>query len=145
MLCMCVGRTKTQDYNKTVYTGGGSQQSKGQNISNPPPSGTGSDISSSMYGNKSHAALNKVNVSRKLSLIVWCPSPGRSLIFLLCFAFAHSSRTRNNRSTREHRHHSIWQEPKQQVLHRKPTANNYTFKPCRLHYTTWACISKSIR
>lgn len=51
-----------QDYNKTVYSGSGSQQSKGQNISNPPPTGTGSDISSSMYGNKSHAALNKVNV-----------------------------------------------------------------------------------
>lgn len=56
-------KKKTQDYNKTVYSGSGSQQSKGQNISNPPPSGTGSDISSSMYGNKSHAALNKVNVS----------------------------------------------------------------------------------
>lgn len=52
-----------KDYNKTVYAGSGSQQSKGQNISNPPPSGTGSDISSSMYGNKSHVALNKVNVS----------------------------------------------------------------------------------
>lgn len=51
-----------QDYNKTAYPGSGSQQSKGQN-SNPPPSGTGSDISSSMYGNKNHAALNKVNVS----------------------------------------------------------------------------------
>lgn len=54
--------TKQKDYNKTVYSGSGSQQSKGQNISNPPPSGTGSDISSSIYGNKSHAALNKVNV-----------------------------------------------------------------------------------
>lgn len=51
-----------QDYNKTAYPGSGSQPSKGQN-SNPPPTGTGSDISSSMYGNKNHAALNKVNVS----------------------------------------------------------------------------------
>lgn len=52
-----------QDYTKSAYPGSGGQQSKGQNVSNPPPSGTGSDISSSMYGNKSHAALNKVNVS----------------------------------------------------------------------------------
>lgn len=52
-----------QDYNKSAYPGSGNQQSKGQNVSNPPPSGTASDISSSMYGNKSHAALNKVNVS----------------------------------------------------------------------------------
>lgn len=52
-----------QDYSKSAYPGSGGQQSKGQNVSNPPPSGTGSDISSSMYGNKSHAALNKVNVS----------------------------------------------------------------------------------
>lgn len=53
----------TQDYNKTAYPGSGTQQSKGQNVSNQPPSGTGSDISSSMYGNKNHAALSKVNVS----------------------------------------------------------------------------------
>lgn len=53
-----------QDYSKNAYAGSGGQQSKGQNVSNPPPSGTGSDISSSMYGNKSHAALNKVNVSQ---------------------------------------------------------------------------------
>lgn len=57
-----LGQT-TQDYNKTAYPGSGTQQSKGQNVSNQPPSGTGSDISSSMYGNKNHAALSKVNVS----------------------------------------------------------------------------------
>lgn len=54
-----------QDYNKGAYPGTGvGQQSKGQNVTNPPPSGTGSDITSSMYG-KSHVALNKVNVSLK--------------------------------------------------------------------------------
>lgn len=53
----------TQDYSKGAYPGTGvGQQSKGQNVTNPPPTGTGSDISSSMYG-KSHVALNKVNVS----------------------------------------------------------------------------------
>lgn len=53
----------TQDYNKGAYPGTGvSQQSKGQNVTNAPPSGSGSDISSSMYG-KSHVTLNKVNVS----------------------------------------------------------------------------------
>lgn len=50
-----------QDYNKNAYASSGGQQSKGQNVTNPPQSGTGSDISSSMYG-KSHVALNKVNV-----------------------------------------------------------------------------------
>lgn len=50
----------TQDYNKGGYPGTG-QQSKGQTVSNPQPAGTGSDITSSMYG-KSHVALNKVNV-----------------------------------------------------------------------------------
>lgn len=53
----------TQDYSKGAYPGTGvGQQSKGQNVTNAPPSGTGSDITSSMYG-KSHVALNKVNVS----------------------------------------------------------------------------------
>lgn len=52
----------TQDYSKGAYPGTGvGQQSKGQNVTNPP-TGTGSDITSSMYG-KSHVALNKVNVS----------------------------------------------------------------------------------
>lgn len=53
----------TQDYNKGSYPGTGvGQPSKGQSVSNAPPSGTGSDMSTSMYG-KSHVALNKVNVS----------------------------------------------------------------------------------
>lgn len=55
----------TQDYSKGAYPGTGvGQQSKGQNVTNPP-TGTGSDITSSMYG-KSHVALNKVNVSKVL-------------------------------------------------------------------------------
>lgn len=54
-----------QDYTKSAYPGTGvGQQSKGQNVSNPPPTATGSDITSSMYG-KSHVALNKVNVSEQ--------------------------------------------------------------------------------
>lgn len=62
-----------QDYNKGAYPGTGvGQPSKGQNVTNPPPSGTGTDISSAMYG-KSHVALNKVNVSG----IVFC-------FFLIC-------------------------------------------------------------
>lgn len=54
----------TQDYNKGSYpgTGVGQPGSKGQGVSNAPPSGSGSDMSTSMYG-KSHVALNKVNVS----------------------------------------------------------------------------------
>lgn len=59
----------TQDYSKGAYPGTGvGQQSKGQNVTNPPPTGAGSDISSSMYG-KSHVALNKVNVSY---ILRWC-------------------------------------------------------------------------
>ncbi|KAJ6643228.1 Protein lingerer, partial [Pseudolycoriella hygida] len=57
----------TQDYSKGAYPGTGvGQQSKGQNVTNPPPTGTGSDITSSMYG-KSHVALNKVNSYDKQS------------------------------------------------------------------------------
>lgn len=56
----------TQDYSKGAYPGASvGQQSKVQNVTNPPPAGTGSDISSSMYG-KTHVALNKVNVSEFL-------------------------------------------------------------------------------
>lgn len=55
-----------QDYNKGTYpgTGVGQPGSKGQgSVTNAPPgTGTGSDMSTSMYS-KSHAALNKVNVS----------------------------------------------------------------------------------
>lgn len=61
----------SQDYSKSgggyQSAGVGQQQSKGQSVNNPQQSGTGSDISSSMYG-KSHGALNKVNVSRRRSL-----------------------------------------------------------------------------
>lgn len=57
-----------QDYNKSSYASSGAQQSKGQNVTNPPQSGAGSDISSSMYG-KGHVALNKVNVSISILLI----------------------------------------------------------------------------
>lgn len=53
----------TQDYSKGAYAGTGvNQQTKSQTVSNNPQGGTGSDISSSMY-NKTHVALNKVNVS----------------------------------------------------------------------------------
>lgn len=53
-----------QDYSKSGYQSAsvGQQQSKGQSVNNPQQSGSGSDITSSMYG-KSHVALNKVNVS----------------------------------------------------------------------------------
>ena len=47
------------DYNKTAYQSAG-QQTKGHSSANP--TGTNSDIASSMY-NKSHVTLNKVNVS----------------------------------------------------------------------------------
>ncbi|XP_055317278.1 protein lingerer [Sitodiplosis mosellana] len=69
-----LGQT-TQDYNKTAYQGSGTQQSKGQNVSNQPPSGTGTDISSSMYGNKNHAALSKVNSYEKGSFHSNTPPP----------------------------------------------------------------------
>lgn len=54
-----------QDYSKSGYQSGGvgQQQSKGgQSVNSQQQSSSGSDISSSMYS-KSHAALNKVNVS----------------------------------------------------------------------------------
>jgi hypothetical protein len=64
----------TQDYNKAPYASSGvGQQSKGQTVSNPQ-SGTGSDITSSMYG-KSHAALNKVNSYEKQSFHSGTPPP----------------------------------------------------------------------
>lgn len=74
-----------QDYNKSGYPGVGQinsgvgQQSKGQNVSNQQLTGTGTDLNSSMYG-KSHAALNKVNVS--LIESVNC-----QLIILIVFTF----------------------------------------------------------
>lgn len=70
-----------QDYNKSGYVSSGGQQSKGQNVTNPPQSGAASDISSSMYG-KSHVALNKVNVSH-LSLLMWTPNQLITFTFYL--------------------------------------------------------------
>uniref|UniRef100_A0A336K4P2 Protein lingerer n=1 Tax=Culicoides sonorensis TaxID=179676 RepID=A0A336K4P2_CULSO len=65
----------TQDYNKTPYASSGvGQQSKGQTVSNPQTGGTGSDITSSMYG-KSHGALNKVNSYEKQSFHSGTPPP----------------------------------------------------------------------
>lgn len=84
----------TQDYNKGGYPGTG-QQSKGQTVSNPQPAGTGSDITSSMYG-KSHVALNKVNVRQ---IFLFYKTFGDNI-----FAFSHMI---NNRSIREHLHRSI--------------------------------------
>lgn len=93
-----------KDYNKTVYAGSGGQQSKGQNISNPPPSGTGSDISSSMYGNKSHVALNKVNVS-VLQIITWLNGIKKyNVIYHFDCHWMLSSRMRNNRFIQELHH-----------------------------------------
>uniref|UniRef100_A0A1L8DI37 Protein lingerer n=1 Tax=Nyssomyia neivai TaxID=330878 RepID=A0A1L8DI37_9DIPT len=65
----------TQDYSKNPYPGSGvGQQSKGQNVNNPPQAGTGSDISSSMYS-KGHVALNKVNSYDKQSFHSGTPPP----------------------------------------------------------------------
>uniref|UniRef100_A0A6B2EFL1 Protein lingerer n=1 Tax=Phlebotomus kandelakii TaxID=1109342 RepID=A0A6B2EFL1_9DIPT len=65
----------TQDYSKSAYPGSGvGQQSKGQNVNNPPPSGTGSDITSSMYS-KTHVTLNKVNSYDKQSFHSGTPPP----------------------------------------------------------------------
>ncbi|XP_059614649.1 protein lingerer isoform X5 [Phlebotomus argentipes] len=65
----------TQDYSKSAYPGSGvGQQSKGQNVNNPPPAGTGSDITSSMYS-KTHVALNKVNSYDKQSFHSGTPPP----------------------------------------------------------------------
>jgi hypothetical protein len=69
-----IGQT-AQDYSKGGYPGTGiGQQSKGQTVSNPQSAGTGSDISSSMYG-KSHVALNKVNSYDNKSFHSGTPPP----------------------------------------------------------------------
>lgn len=52
----------SQDYTKGAYPSSVNQQTKSQNVANPPQTGTSSDITSSMYS-KGHVALNKVNVS----------------------------------------------------------------------------------
>ncbi|CAD7076827.1 unnamed protein product [Hermetia illucens] len=67
----------TKDYNKGYIeypASGVGQQSKAQNVTNPPQASSGSDISSSMYG-KSHVALNKVNSYEKQSFHSGTPPP----------------------------------------------------------------------
>lgn len=68
-----------QDYGKSGVgyqsAGVGQQQSKGgQSVNNPQQSGSGTDISSSMYG-KSHVALGKVNSYEKQSFHSGTPPP----------------------------------------------------------------------
>ncbi|XP_046865840.1 protein lingerer isoform X3 [Drosophila willistoni] len=64
----------TQDYSKGGYSSSVNQQSKTQAVSNQPQSGTGSDLTSSMYG-KGHVALNKVNSYEKQSFHSGTPPP----------------------------------------------------------------------
>lgn len=61
----------TQDYSKGGggYSSSVNQQSKTQTVSNQSQAGTGSDLTSSMYG-KGHVALNKVNVRMVMSRTV---------------------------------------------------------------------------
>lgn len=60
------------------------QQSKTQAVSNQSQAGTGSDLTSSMYG-KGHVALNKVNVRMVISRAVdherGSPDPFRTKTF----------------------------------------------------------------
>ncbi|KRF80086.1 uncharacterized protein Dvir_GJ22126, isoform F [Drosophila virilis] len=64
----------TQDYSKGGYSSSVNQQSKTQTVSNQPQAGTGSDLTSSMYG-KGHVALNKVNSYEKQSFHSGTPPP----------------------------------------------------------------------
>ncbi|XP_055839689.1 protein lingerer isoform X9 [Episyrphus balteatus] len=64
----------TQDYTKGAYPSSVNQQTKSQNVTNPPQAGTGSDITSSMYG-KGHVALNKVNSYEKQNFHSGTPPP----------------------------------------------------------------------
>ncbi|XP_055921487.1 protein lingerer isoform X6 [Eupeodes corollae] len=64
----------TQDYTKGAYPSSVNQQTKSQNVANPPQAGTGSDITSSMYG-KGHVALNKVNSYEKQNFHSGTPPP----------------------------------------------------------------------
>ncbi|KAH8257849.1 hypothetical protein KR038_002141 [Drosophila bunnanda] len=67
----------TQDYSKGGgggYSSSVNQQSKTQTVSNQSQAGTGSDLTSSMYG-KGHAALNKVNSYEKQSFHSGTPPP----------------------------------------------------------------------
>lgn len=64
----------SQDYTKGAYPSSVNQQTKSQNVTNPPQAGTGSDITSSMYG-KGHVALNKVNSYEKQNFHSGTPPP----------------------------------------------------------------------
>ncbi|KAH8372680.1 hypothetical protein KR009_002830 [Drosophila setifemur] len=64
----------TQDYGKGGYSSSVNQQSKTQAVSNQSQAGTGSDLTSSMYG-KGHVALNKVNSYEKQSFHSGTPPP----------------------------------------------------------------------
>ncbi|XP_017472785.1 PREDICTED: protein lingerer isoform X3 [Rhagoletis zephyria] len=64
----------SQDYTKGAYPSSVNQQSKSQNVANPPQTGTSSDITSSMYG-KGHVALNKVNSYEKQNFHSGTPPP----------------------------------------------------------------------
>ncbi|XP_032306203.1 protein lingerer isoform X4 [Drosophila ananassae] len=64
----------TQDYGKGGYSSNVNQQNKTQTVSNQSQAGTGSDLTSSMYG-KGHVALNKVNSYDKQSFHSGTPPP----------------------------------------------------------------------
>nr|XP_017025217.1 protein lingerer isoform X10 [Drosophila kikkawai] len=66
----------TQDYSKGGggYSSSVNQQSKTQTVSNQSQAGTGSDLTSSMYG-KGHVTLNKVNSYEKQSFHSGTPPP----------------------------------------------------------------------
>ncbi|XP_054736612.1 protein lingerer isoform X11 [Anastrepha obliqua] len=64
----------SQDYTKGAYPSSVNQQTKSQNVANPPQTGTSSDITSSMYG-KGHVALNKVNSYEKQNFHSGTPPP----------------------------------------------------------------------
>ncbi|XP_012160835.1 protein lingerer isoform X2 [Ceratitis capitata] len=64
----------SQDYTKGAYPSSVNQQTKSQNVANPPQTGTTSDITSSMYS-KGHVALNKVNSYEKQNFHSGTPPP----------------------------------------------------------------------
>ncbi|XP_028893459.2 protein lingerer isoform X3 [Zeugodacus cucurbitae] len=64
----------SQDYTKGAYPSSVNQQTKSQNVANPPQTGTSSDITSSMYS-KTHVALNKVNSYEKQNFHSGTPPP----------------------------------------------------------------------
>nr|XP_036223490.1 protein lingerer isoform X15 [Bactrocera oleae]XP_036223491.1 protein lingerer isoform X15 [Bactrocera oleae] len=64
----------SQDYTKGAYPSSVNQQTKSQNVANPPQTGTSSDITSSMYS-KGHVALNKVNSYEKQNFHSGTPPP----------------------------------------------------------------------